>query len=176
MSGKRSDIFIATGLLIFCLILALFTLRIPSVSAGTSAGPSFVPWLMLGCIAVFSLLMIVSNLISAKRQSPAAAIGGAPEEATGEADTEKEADARLAKGTALRIAVFISAAGLCDPFHVAGISDHHAIDFHCRNVLAGRAQAFIARNSSRHHRCGDLLRLHRISECLAAVGSFNVVF
>ncbi|WP_319412604.1 tripartite tricarboxylate transporter TctB family protein [uncultured Cohaesibacter sp.] len=107
MSGKRSDIFIATGLLIFCLILALFTLRIPSVSAGTSAGPSFVPWLMLGCIAVFSLLMIVSNLISAKRQSPAAAIGEAPGEATGEADTEKEADARLAKGTALRIAVFI---------------------------------------------------------------------
>nr|WP_321460902.1 tripartite tricarboxylate transporter TctB family protein [uncultured Cohaesibacter sp.] len=103
MSSKRSDIFIATGLLIFCLILALFTLRIPSVSAGTSAGPSFVPWLMLGCIAVFSLLMIASNLIAAKRQSPPVAIEEAPEET----DTEKEADARLAKGTALRIVVFI---------------------------------------------------------------------
>lgn len=58
MKTSRTDLWIGAGLLAFCALAGWITLSIPSVSTGTSAGPRFIPWLMIGLIAALSLAMI----------------------------------------------------------------------------------------------------------------------
>ncbi|KXF75606.1 hypothetical protein ATN84_16565 [Paramesorhizobium deserti] len=59
MRKIRSDIVIGCGLLAFSAFAAWRTLYIRGQSAGTIAGPSFLPWLMIGAIIVLSLLLVL---------------------------------------------------------------------------------------------------------------------
>ncbi|SDL17468.1 tripartite tricarboxylate transporter TctB family protein [Aliiruegeria lutimaris] len=65
MSGideRPSDTVIGMGLLAFCAFAAWRTLRIKVQAGSTIAGPSFLPWLMIVAISVFSIIMIVRAL------------------------------------------------------------------------------------------------------------------
>ncbi|SFO57823.1 putative tricarboxylic transport membrane protein [Cohaesibacter marisflavi] len=58
VSEPKSDMWIGSGLLIFCAISAWLTLDIKSGMSSSVAGPSMVPWLMIGGTALLSLLLI----------------------------------------------------------------------------------------------------------------------
>ncbi|WP_321340211.1 tripartite tricarboxylate transporter TctB family protein [Breoghania sp.] len=68
---SKSDILIGGGLLAFCAFAAWRTLLIRSVHSGTVAGPSFVPWLMIGAVGLLALGLVARGV----RQQVAA--GGA---------------------------------------------------------------------------------------------------
>ncbi len=55
---SKSDILIGGGLLAFCAFGAWRTLLIRDVHSGTVAGPSFVPWLMIGAVVLLALVLI----------------------------------------------------------------------------------------------------------------------
>ncbi len=59
LAQKKSDVLIGSGLLGLCAFAAWRTLRIKSQTGSTVAGPSFLPWLMIGAIAALSIWMIV---------------------------------------------------------------------------------------------------------------------
>ncbi|GAB1583882.1 tripartite tricarboxylate transporter TctB family protein [Phyllobacterium phragmitis] len=54
-----SDVIIGGGLLVFSAFAAWRTLYIKGQSTGTIAGPSFLPWLMIGAVIVLSLMLIL---------------------------------------------------------------------------------------------------------------------
>lgn len=62
ISEDRSDIWIGSGLLAFCAFAAWRTLKVKSGFGESLAGPAFVPWLMIGGIAILSLLLILRGL------------------------------------------------------------------------------------------------------------------
>lgn len=64
MNERRADATIGWGLLALCAFAAWRTLRIPSVATGTSAGPNFVPWLMICAIVILSVAMIVRQILN----------------------------------------------------------------------------------------------------------------
>ena len=59
VSEPKSDIWIGSGLLIFCAISAWLTLDIKNGMSNSVAGPSMVPWIMIGATAILSLVMII---------------------------------------------------------------------------------------------------------------------
>lgn len=73
MTFAHSDFRIGCGLLGFCAFATWRTLRIPQVGTGTSAGPDFVPWLMIGMILVFALWMMGRAVLSGTPAAPSQA-------------------------------------------------------------------------------------------------------
>ncbi|SHN06705.1 tripartite tricarboxylate transporter TctB family protein [Roseibium suaedae] len=61
---SKADIWIGAGLLGFCAFATWRTLQIKQVVSSTIAGPSFVPWLMIGAVSILSLVLIVRGLRS----------------------------------------------------------------------------------------------------------------
>ena len=59
---SKSDMWIGAGLLAFCAFAAWRTLEIRQVVSTTVAGPSFVPWLMIGGTALLSCALILRSL------------------------------------------------------------------------------------------------------------------
>lgn len=62
VSQRKSDIWIGAGLLGFCAFAAWRSLRIKSQVGGTLAGPSFLPWVMIGAISALSIWLILRAL------------------------------------------------------------------------------------------------------------------
>ncbi|WP_119309604.1 tripartite tricarboxylate transporter TctB family protein [Cohaesibacter haloalkalitolerans] len=58
VSERKSDMWIGGGLLIFCAISAWLTLSIKQGMINSVAGPSMVPWIMIGGTAILALMMI----------------------------------------------------------------------------------------------------------------------
>lgn len=102
MVRRSADIWIGAGLLIFCGLVGWRTLRIPSVATGTSAGPDFVPWLMIAGIVLLSLVMMSRAVVAARSAAAAPAVmaGAAP-------DSQDTAGGTVDRRVALRIAIFI---------------------------------------------------------------------
>lgn len=100
MVGKHSDIWIGGGLLAFCVFAAWRTLRIPAVGTGTSAGPAFIPWLMIGAIVVLALAMMARAAVTGRAATPKA--DNSPE------DQDDVAGTRAGRGAMIRIAVFVA--------------------------------------------------------------------
>ncbi|MFV0360959.1 tripartite tricarboxylate transporter TctB family protein, partial [Tropicimonas sp.] len=98
--SSRGDIWIGVGLLAFCGFAALRTIRIPSVATGTSAGPDFVPWLMIASISLLSAALILRALGQRKLRPLAAQ--NTPE------DQDDAIDLTMQRNTALRIAAFVA--------------------------------------------------------------------
>ena len=63
MRQTSSDIGIGIGLLLFCAFAAWRTVRISVPPEDTIAGTSFLPWLMIGGIALFSMVLIARALL-----------------------------------------------------------------------------------------------------------------
>ncbi|WP_319533599.1 tripartite tricarboxylate transporter TctB family protein [uncultured Cohaesibacter sp.] len=99
MAVKRGEIAVASGLLIGCVVFSIFTLRIPTVATGTSAGPAFVPWLMLACLAVFAIIIIGKSILDAPEPEP--------NDQAVVAECQDKLGDETAKGTYLRIFFFI---------------------------------------------------------------------
>lgn len=68
MRQTSSDIGIGLGLLLFCGFSAWRTLGIRVPPEDTIAGTSFLPWVMIGGIALLSVTLIGRALISLKRE------------------------------------------------------------------------------------------------------------
>ncbi len=66
MEQKKSDIVIGSGLLLFCIFGAWYTAKIRVPPEATVAGTSFVPWLMIGGISLFSVIMILRAILRKK--------------------------------------------------------------------------------------------------------------
>ena len=62
MDDRRSDTFIGMGLLGLCAFAGWQTLKIKVRAGATVAGPSFLPWLMIGAIGILSIAMIIRAL------------------------------------------------------------------------------------------------------------------
>ncbi|MBN2752997.1 MAG: tripartite tricarboxylate transporter TctB family protein [Rhodospirillaceae bacterium] len=58
MRQSRIDIVIGVGLLFLCAFSAWRTLGIRPPIGGTIAGPSFLPWIMIGGLVLLSLMLI----------------------------------------------------------------------------------------------------------------------
>ncbi|KAA5604193.1 tripartite tricarboxylate transporter TctB family protein [Roseospira marina] len=115
MVERRADTWIGFGLLATVAFMAWRTLRIPSVATGTSAGPDFIPWVMIGGIAVLSFVLIIRAQIAARKAAPDAATpqadssGSASGSAAADADVAAEGlDPALARRITLRIFAFIA--------------------------------------------------------------------
>ena len=72
MARPASDVIVGCGLLAFSAFAAWRSLNIGGRSIGTVAGPSFLPWIMIGAIVLLSLALIVRSRL-------AAAPAGAPD-------------------------------------------------------------------------------------------------
>jgi len=55
---RNGDFWLSLGLLGFCAVAASLTLDVPTRGTGGTAGPDFVPWLMIGGISFFSLILL----------------------------------------------------------------------------------------------------------------------
>ncbi len=62
LDSRRSDALIACGLLAFCGFAAWRTTLVKTPGTATTMGPTFVPWLMIGGIAVLSLFLLFRAL------------------------------------------------------------------------------------------------------------------
>lgn len=65
MAGVRQskgDIWIGGGLLAFCAFAAWRSLKIKQGFSSSVAGPSFVPWLMIGAIAVLAIVLVLRGV------------------------------------------------------------------------------------------------------------------
>ncbi|WP_097053542.1 tripartite tricarboxylate transporter TctB family protein [Thalassospira xiamenensis] len=62
VSESRSSLYIGGGLLLFCGFAAWRTALVKAQSANTVAGPSFLPWIMIGLISALSVALIVRSL------------------------------------------------------------------------------------------------------------------
>ncbi|WP_316858729.1 tripartite tricarboxylate transporter TctB family protein [uncultured Cohaesibacter sp.] len=58
VSEPKSDMWIGSGLLVFCAISAWLTLDIKNGMSSSVAGPSMVPWIMIAGTAFLSLILI----------------------------------------------------------------------------------------------------------------------
>nr|WP_321457155.1 tripartite tricarboxylate transporter TctB family protein [uncultured Cohaesibacter sp.] len=58
VSEPKSDMWIGSGLLIFCAVSAWLTLDIKNGMSSSVAGPSMVPWIMIAGTALLSLILI----------------------------------------------------------------------------------------------------------------------
>lgn len=65
---SRSSIYIGSGLLSFCGFAAWRTAMVKAQATNTVAGPTFLPWLMIGLIAALSVAMIIRSLNSSKEE------------------------------------------------------------------------------------------------------------
>lgn len=77
MTGVRQgkgDIWIGGGLLVFCCFVAWQTLKIKQGFSTSVAGPSFLPWLMVGGIALLSLVLIFRGLVQLRSEDGGALI------------------------------------------------------------------------------------------------------
>ena len=63
IAESKADIWIGAGLLAFCGFASWRTLYVKQGFSATAAGPSFVPWLMIGGIAALSLVLIARALM-----------------------------------------------------------------------------------------------------------------
>lgn len=63
LSAQKSDIWIGISLLCFCAVAAWRTSLIRTVPGGATTGPAFVPWLMIGVIALLSVLLILRAIL-----------------------------------------------------------------------------------------------------------------
>lgn len=59
---SKSDVWIGAGLLAFCGFASWRTLLIKKGFSSSVAGPSFVPWIMIGGIALLAVLMMVRGM------------------------------------------------------------------------------------------------------------------
>lgn len=59
---RKSDFWISLLLMGLTAAAALLTLDVPGHGTGAGPGPNFVPWLMIGGLALFSLLLLVRTL------------------------------------------------------------------------------------------------------------------
>ena len=71
---SKADIWIGTGLLAFCGFAAWRTMRIRGGFTTSVAGPSFVPWIMVGAIALLACVLILRAM---RRQRAAGTGAGA---------------------------------------------------------------------------------------------------
>ncbi|SNY92693.1 putative tricarboxylic transport membrane protein [Cohaesibacter sp. ES.047] len=62
ISPRKSDMWIGGCLLVFCIVVAWLTLSIKSGMGSSSAGPSMIPWMMIGAVAFLSLVLIGRSL------------------------------------------------------------------------------------------------------------------
>lgn len=62
MISRKSDVRIGIGLLMFCSFAAWRSLLVSSAGVGATAGPTFVPWIMIAGISLLSVAMIVRAL------------------------------------------------------------------------------------------------------------------
>ncbi|WP_088736290.1 MULTISPECIES: tripartite tricarboxylate transporter TctB family protein [unclassified Thioclava] len=62
MNEGKSDIWIGFGLLALCAFAAWRSLLVRTVETGTIAGATFMPWLMIGGLAILALVMIARAL------------------------------------------------------------------------------------------------------------------
>ena len=63
---SKSDVWIGGGLLAFCGFAAWRTLLIKKGFSSSVAGPSFVPWLMIGGITILALILLLRGLRQTK--------------------------------------------------------------------------------------------------------------
>ncbi|PLW76065.1 tripartite tricarboxylate transporter TctB family protein [Cohaesibacter celericrescens] len=66
----KSDIWIGTCLLVFCAATAWITVGIKGGMSSSAAGPSLIPWMMIGGITLLSLILI-GRAGRAKAHAPA---------------------------------------------------------------------------------------------------------
>ncbi|MBE9638576.1 tripartite tricarboxylate transporter TctB family protein [Salipiger mangrovisoli] len=59
---QKADLWIGAGLLLFCGFVSWRTTYIKQGIGSSAAGPSFLPWLVIGLIALLSVLLIVRAL------------------------------------------------------------------------------------------------------------------
>ena len=90
-----SDAIIGCGLLAFSAFAAWRTFYIKGQSASTIAGPSFLPWLMLGAITILSLMLILRARSSV-----------APVPAEGDERSVDNQDTTIKRRNLLRIGLF----------------------------------------------------------------------
>ncbi|WP_427029189.1 tripartite tricarboxylate transporter TctB family protein [Halomonas sp. H2] len=62
MRKPLADVWISLFLLAFCGFAASRTLLLTAKSTGTSAGPTFIPWLMIGAVSLLSIGLLVRAL------------------------------------------------------------------------------------------------------------------
>ncbi|WP_319529788.1 tripartite tricarboxylate transporter TctB family protein [uncultured Cohaesibacter sp.] len=67
ISPRKSDMWIGGGLLVFCIVVAWLTLYIKRGMTSSVAGPSMIPWLMIGGIALLSLALIARSIGGEKK-------------------------------------------------------------------------------------------------------------
>lgn len=97
MRKTRSDIVIGAALLVFSAFAAWRTLRIPgSGGGGTVANASFLPWIMIGAIALLAAILIV------RASRPVVA-----DHVMTEAEVEREGAYRPNTANLLRILAFV---------------------------------------------------------------------
>ncbi len=65
---RNSDFWLSFVVLGLCAIASALTLDVPSSGTGGTVGPSFLPWLMIGGMSAFALLLLWRS----QRQTPAA--------------------------------------------------------------------------------------------------------
>ncbi|PRD42892.1 C4-dicarboxylate ABC transporter permease [Phyllobacterium phragmitis] len=78
MQRIGSDVAVGCGLLAFSAFAAWRSLGIRGQSAGTIAGPSFLPWLMIGAIIILSLMLVLRARRAAAAASAEAGSRPAP--------------------------------------------------------------------------------------------------
>lgn len=62
LNGSKADLWIGGGLLAFCGFAAWRTTYVKTGIASTSAGPAFVPWIMITLLALLSVVLIMRAL------------------------------------------------------------------------------------------------------------------
>lgn len=59
---SRADLYISSGMLVFCIFAAVATARLKTPPGGSIAGPAFVPWIMVVLLGIGSAGLLVRAL------------------------------------------------------------------------------------------------------------------
>ena len=59
---SRADLYISSGLLVFCIFTAVATARLKTPPGGSIAGPAFVPWLMVVLLGLGATCLLARAL------------------------------------------------------------------------------------------------------------------
>ena len=65
---RNSDFWMSFVVLGFCAVASSLTLDVPTMGTGGTVGPNFLPWLMIGGMSLFALILLWRS----QRQAPAA--------------------------------------------------------------------------------------------------------
>lgn len=66
--NRNSDFWLSLVVLGFCAVASVLTLDVPTNGTGGTVGPSFLPWLMIGGMSLFALILLWRS----QRHAPAA--------------------------------------------------------------------------------------------------------